>query len=157
MLDFLKPTPAPVVETAVQPEATPEVKPETTTMTLKARVLAFRDANPSATVVEIAKALNTSKPYVYQCFTDYKKIKKKNSTVKKVAEKKSSVSTLVQLTNQISLMESNIRHLRSNILELEAVEKALRQQNRGLSNVITYLECKLGIDEIDARLEATKD
>jgi hypothetical protein len=33
----------------------------------------------------------------------------------------------------------------------------LRHQNRGLSNVITYLESKLGIDEIDARLEATKD
>jgi hypothetical protein len=157
MLDFLKPTPAPVVEAEVQPEAKPEVKPEATTMTLKARVLAYRDANPSATVVEIAKALNTSKPYVYQCLTDYKKIKKEKSVVKKVVEKKVSAPTVAQLNNQIGLLESNIRNLKSNFVELDAINKVLKHQNRGLSNVITYLESKLGIDRIEERLEATKD
>jgi hypothetical protein len=165
MLDFLKPTPAPVVEAEVQPEAKPEVKPEATTMTLKARVLAYRDANPSATVVEIAKALNTSKPYVYQCFTDYKKTKKVKSLAEKIetalskkgAEEKVAAPTVAQLNNQIGLLESNIRNLKSNFVELDAINKVLKHQNRGLSNVITYLESKLGIDRIEERLEATKD
>ena len=40
---------------------------------------------------------------------------------------------------------------------LETVIEAMNTQRRGLENVIQYLEAKLGIDEIDARLEATKD
>jgi hypothetical protein len=123
-------------------------------MTLKAKILEHKKNNPEATVAEIAKLLNTSKTYVYQTITDYKS-PMRPKPVK--AEKKQSVPTLVQLTNQISFMEGQIRELRSALYEQEAVAKGLRQQNRGLSNVITYLESKLGIDEIDARLEATRD
>ena len=123
-------------------------------MTLKAKILEHKKNNPEATVPEIATLLNTSKTYVYQTIMDYK-TPKKPKPVK--AEKKQSVPTLVQLTNQISFLEGQIRDLKSNIYELEGVAKGLRQQNRGLSNVITYLESKLGIDEIDARLEATRD
>jgi uncharacterized coiled-coil DUF342 family protein len=127
---------------------------EESTMTLKAKILEHKKNNPEATVPEIATLLNTSKTYVYQTIMDYK-TPKKPKPVK--AEKKQSVPTLVQLTNQISFLEGQIRDLKSNIYELEGVAKGLRQQNRGLSNVITYLESKLGIDEIDARLEATRD
>ena len=123
-------------------------------MTLKAKILEHKKNNPEATPAEIAKLLNTSKTYVYQTIMNYK-TPMRPKPVKE--EKKQSVPTLVQLTNQISFMESQIRDLRSAVYELEAVAKGLRQQNRGLSNVITYLESKLGIDEIDARLESTKD
>jgi hypothetical protein len=123
-------------------------------MTLKAKILEHKKNNPEATPAEIAKLLNTSKTYVYQTITDYKS-PMRPKPVK--AESKQSVPTFVQLTNQISFLESQIRTLRSDVYEQEAVAKALRVQNRGLSNVITYLESKLGIDEIDARLESTKD
>jgi uncharacterized coiled-coil DUF342 family protein len=118
-------------------------------MTLKEQILEHKKNNPEATPEEIAKLLNTSKTYAYQTIIGYK------SPREAVREK--SAPTLVQLTNQISFMEGQIRELRSTVYELEAVAKGLRHQNRGLSNVITYLESKLGIDEIDARLEATKD
>ena len=118
-------------------------------MTLKEQILEHKKNNPEATKEEIAKLFNTSKTYVYQTLTGYKSPRLK--------AREDSVPTLVHLTNQISFMESQIRDLRSNVYELEAAAKGLRQQNRGLSNVITYLESKLGIDEIDARLESTKD
>jgi hypothetical protein len=121
-------------------------------MTLKAKILEHKKNNPEATPAEIAKLLNTSKTYVYQTITDYKS-PMRPKPVK--AEKKQSVPTLVQLTNQISFMEKQILTLRSDVYEQEAVAKDLRVQNRGLSNVITYLESKLGIDGTHVRL--TKD
>ena len=123
-------------------------------MTLKAKILEHKKNNPEATVNEIAKILNTSKTYVHQTIIGYKS-PMRAKVVKTVA--KESTPTLAQLTFQIDFLESQARGLKSNIAEHEAVIKALRLQNRGLSNVITYLESKLGIDEIDARLEATKD
>ena len=123
-------------------------------MTLKAKILEHKKNNPEATVAEIATLLNTSKTYVYQTIMDYKS-PMRPKPVK--AEKKEVAPTVTQLTNQIAFMEKQILTLRSDVYEQEAVAKALRLQNRGLSNVITYLECKLGIDEIDARLEATRD
>ena len=123
-------------------------------MTLKEKILEHKKNNPAATPAEIAKLLSTSKTYVYQTITGYKS-PMRPKPVK--AEKKKVAPTVTQLTNQISFLESHIRDLKSNIYELESVAKGLRMQNRGLSNVITYLESKLGIDEIDARLEATRD
>lgn len=116
-------------------------------MTLKAKILEHKKNNPEATNLEIAKVFNTSKAYVYQSIIGYKSPRLK--------ARGDSVPTLVQLTNQISFLEGQVRDAKSAVYELEAVAKGLRQQNRGLSNVITYLESKLGIDEIDARL--TKD
>ena len=123
-------------------------------MTLKAKILEHKKNNPEATVAEIATLLNTSKTYVYQTIMDYK-TPMRPKPVK--AEKEEAAPTVAQLTNQISFLEKQILTLRSDVYEQEAVAKALRLQNRGLSNVITYLESKLGIDEIDARLEATRD
>jgi hypothetical protein len=123
-------------------------------MTLKAKILEHKKSNPEATVAEIAKLLNTSKTYVYQTITDYKAPMRPKPVN---AEKKEVAPTVTQLTNQIAFMEKQILALRSDVYEQEAVAKALRLQNRGLLNVITYLESKLGIDEIDARLEATRD
>ena len=115
-------------------------------MTLKEQILEHKKNNPDATNLEIAKVFNTSKTYVYQTISGYKSPRLKA---------RGDVPTLVQLTNQISFLEGQVRDAKSAVYELEAVAKGLRQQNRGLSNVITYLESKLGIDEIDARL--TKD
>ena len=123
-------------------------------MTLKAKILEHKKNNPEATPAEIAKLLNTSKTYVYQTIMDYKSPMRPKIAK---AETTQPAPTLAQLNNQISFLESQIRTLRSDVYEQEAVAKALRVQNRGLSNVITYLESKLGIDEIDARLESTKD
>jgi cyanate lyase len=115
-------------------------------MTLKEKILEHKKNNPEATFEEIATLLSTSKTYVYQIINGYKSPRLKS---------RDDVPTLVHLTNQISFMEKQILTLRGDVYEQEAVAKGLRQQNRGLSNVITYLESKLGIDEIDARL--TKD
>ena len=153
MLDFLKQAIAPTVETETQTET----KPENTTMTLKAQIIAFRNANPSLSVAEIAKHFKTSKPYVYQSINKYKKPKKVKSLAGKVEEKKVAAPTVNQLNNQIDFLNIRIQNLTSDVAELEAVVKALRLQNRGLSNVITYLESKLGLDEIEARLESKKD
>ena len=114
-------------------------------LTLKAKILEHKKNNPEATNLEIAKVFNTSKTYVHQTIIGYKSPRLK--------ARGDSVPTLVQLTNQISFLEGQVRDAKSAVYELEAVAKGLRQQNRGLSNVITYLESKLGID--DARL--TKD
>jgi hypothetical protein len=116
-------------------------------MTLKEQILEHKKNNPEATFKEIATLLSTSKTYVYQTINGYKSPRLKS--------RGDSVPTVAQLTSQISFMEKQILTLRGDVYEQEAVTKALRQQNRGLSNVITYLESKLGIDEIDARL--TKD
>ncbi len=122
-------------------------------MTLKEKILEHKKNNPEATPEEIANLFNTSKTYAYQTIIGYKSPMKP-----KIAKaEKPAAPTVAQLTSEIAFMEAQIRALRSNIHEQEAVAKALRHQNRGLSNVITYLESKLGIDEIDARLEATKD
>jgi predicted transcriptional regulator len=123
-------------------------------MTLKAKILEHKKNNPEATVAEIAKLLNTSKTYVHQTITNYKAPMRSKPVN---AEKKEVATTVTQLTSQIAFMEKQILTLRSDVYEQEAVAKALRLQNRGLLNVITYLESKLGIDEIDARLEATRD
>jgi hypothetical protein len=126
---------------------------EESDMTLKEKILEHKKNNPEATPEEIAKLLNTSKTYAYQTITGYKPPMKP-----KIAKaEKPAAPTVAQLTSEIAFMEAQIRALRSNIYEQEVVAKVLRHQNRGLSNVITYLESKLGIDEIDARLEATKD
>jgi hypothetical protein len=53
--------------------------------------------------------------------------------------------------------ESEIYVLKHDKIILEAVVKAHTQQLQKLRGVIEYLEEKLGIDEIDARLEATRD
>ena len=120
-------------------------------MTLKSKINEYKNSNPSATIGEIAKACNTSKPYVYQCINNYKKPKKS-----KAVKQSDDSSSAAQLNRQVNFLAAQVQKLRGDVAELEAVAKALRQQNRGLANVITYLESKLGIDEIDARLEATK-
>jgi hypothetical protein len=53
--------------------------------------------------------------------------------------------------------ESAEDELKMQVLELEIIVDALTERNKRLVGVIEYLEGKLGIDEIDARLEATKD
>jgi hypothetical protein len=150
MSDFL--------ESTATPETTQVITmSEHNPNTLKGKICAYKEANPTASIEEIAEALNTSKPYVYQSLMNYKKPKKVKAVVKKVVEKKEQGPTLAQLTSKIDLLEGVIRHLKGNLAEEEQVIKALRIQNRGLDNVITYLESKLGIDEIEARLESTRD
>ena len=145
-------------EITTTPEATQEITMSAHNLkTLKGRIGAYKEANPTASIEQIAKALNTSKPYVYQSLANNVKPKRIKAAVKKFVEKKEQGPTLAQLSNKIDLLENIIRSLKSNLAEEEQVIKALRMQNRGLDNVITYLESKLGIDEIEARLEATKD
>jgi hypothetical protein len=134
--------------------ATPETKQEITMSahnlkTLKGKIGAYKDANPTASIADIAKVFRTSKPYVYQCLNNYVKPKRIKAVAKKVVERNEQGPTVNQLNNKI-------QSLSDEIVVLRGVVDALKRQNRGLDNVITYLESKLGIDEIDARLEATK-
>jgi hypothetical protein len=122
-------------------------------MTISKQVKEYKAANPNATNKEIAKICNTSAIYVYQILHP-KKVKKAKPTkgqkiLREVIAHSEGLSAAVLRSEKASL--------HSKIDELEIVIKAMRTQMLGLENVITYLEAKLGIDEIDARLESTRD
>jgi hypothetical protein len=130
MLDFLKPNQTPVVE----PEAKPEAKQEKKTMTLKSQVLAFRNANPSAAIEDIAKACNTSKPYVYQCLNDYKKPNKAKKA--KAVNVKPPIAPATVPAKDHEIVQKSLVAASIEIMDLE-------QEIVGLKAVIKYLEQRL--------------
>lgn len=121
-------------------------------MTIAKQVREYKAANPSATNVEIAKIFKTSPPYVWQALNKLKVAKSKAQTRVKAKAKPVNLVRNIQVEN----LQLECKFLRGEIDILKEVVKACDTQRRGLENVITYLETKLGIDEIDARLEATR-
>jgi hypothetical protein len=123
-------------------------------MTIAKQVREYKAANPSATNVEIAKIFKTSPPYVWQALNTLKVAKSKAQT----RAKAKAIAKPVNLVRNIQVenLQLECKFLRGEIDILKEVVKACDTQRRGLENVITYLETKLGIDEIDARLEATR-
>jgi hypothetical protein len=119
-------------------------------MTIKSKVEEYKAANPNATDKEIAKACETNALYVYQI------LRPKKGT-KPTKGQKILRTEIINSDLHIKIANNEKAHLHSKIDELEIIIKAMNFQMRGLQNVITYLETKLGIDEIDARLEATRD
>jgi hypothetical protein len=122
-------------------------------MTISEQVREYKAANPDATNAEIATACKTTALYVYQILRPKKVKKAKPTKGQKILRKVIAGSD--DLSNAV--LRSEKASLHSKIDTLEIVIKAMRTQMIGLENVITYLESKLGIDEIDARLESTRD
>jgi hypothetical protein len=122
-------------------------------MTVSEQVREYKAANPAATNAEIATACKTTALYVYQILRPKKVKKAKPTKGQKILRK------VIAGSDDLSdaVLRSEKANLHSKIDTLEIVIKAMRTQMIGLENVITYLESKLGIDEIDARLESTRD
>jgi hypothetical protein len=149
------------------------------------RVLAYKMEHPNYTTSRLAKALKLRYHHVYNTLYTYKAlggegtlghvkeliegyVPKPNSRLAFDIEKNKEEASKPTKGQEIlrgviagglsdAVLRSEKASLHSKIDELEALVKAMKIQNRGLENVIQYLEAKLGIDEIDARLEATKD
>jgi hypothetical protein len=122
-------------------------------MTISEQVREYKAANPDATNAEVATACKTTALYVYQILRPKKVKKAKPTKGQKILRK------VIAGSDDLSdaVLRSEKASLHSKIDTLEIVIKAMRTQMIGLENVITYLESKLGIDEIDARLESTRD
>jgi hypothetical protein len=122
-------------------------------MTISEQVREYKAANPDATNAEVATACKTTALYVYQILRPKKVKKAKPTKGQKILRK------VIAGSDDLSdaVLRSEKANLHSKIDTLEIVIKAMRTQMIGLENVITYLESKLGIDEIDARLESTRD
>jgi hypothetical protein len=150
------------------------------------RILAFKMAHPTYTTSRLAKVLNLRYRLVYNTLYTYKALggadtlahvaelikdyqPKPNSKLAFDLQKKEETTSPTKgqeilreviahsdgLSNAV--LRSEKASLHAKIDELEILVKAMKTQMRGLENVIQYLEAKLGIDEIDARLESTKD
>ena len=151
------------------------------------RILAYKVANPTYTTSRLAKVLNLRYRHVYNTLYTYKAlggegtldhinelikdyVPKPNSRlefdIEKNKKEESTPTKGQEVLREViaqseglkdAIHRSEKKHLHSKIDELEALVEAMKTQARGLENVIQYLEAKLGIDEIDARLEATRD
>ena len=144
------------------------------------RILAYRLKHPKSSIRSIANALKETYSAVYNALFKYDAYKPANAEDKFEHLKdilgnylvfEEAVEELVQEVVQPVKPSAGQEVLRKEIARLNAVNEELTDQNeiletvleavnlqrRGLENVIQYLEAKLGIDEIDARLEATKD
>jgi hypothetical protein len=122
-------------------------------MTISEQVREYKAANPDATNAKVATACKTTALYVYQILRPKSLKKAKPTKGQKILREVISHSD--GLSAAVARAEKACLHAK--IDELEIVIKAMRTQTLGLENVITYLEAKLGIDEIDARLESTRD
>jgi hypothetical protein len=123
-------------------------------MTIAKQIREYKVANPSVTNAEIARTYKTSPAYVWQALNLSKVAKSKAKTKAKTKAIAKPISLVRNI--QVENLQLECKFLRGEIDILKEVVKACDTQRRGLENVITYLETKLGIDEIDARLEATR-
>lgn len=149
------------------------------------RILAFKLAHPNISTSKLAKALRLRYGSVYNVLYTYKALgrdgdldhlpdlikgyePKSNSRlafdIEKNKEEASKPTKGQEVLREViagglgdAVLRAEKASLHSKIDDLEALVKAMKTQMRGLENVIQYLETKLGIDEIDARLESTKD
>lgn len=144
------------------------------------RILLYKFDHPNHSVRKIATALTITYQSVYNSlynydalgsletlghlpdligdFKDTGKIVKAAKKVKALTDGQQVLREVLSKPDpQVANLQDENEELQMKIEVLEAVIQAAEIQRRGLENVITYLESKLGIDEIDARLEALKD
>lgn len=121
MLDFLKNIPDMTTQEITMIEA-----PKTA---ISQRIRDYKAANPNANMKEVAAAVNTSLPYVYQVLAP--SVKK----VKLVAAPKSAPANTVSAKEH----EAMVRRLAESVAEVMNLEEEIV----GLNAVIKYLEDKL--------------
>jgi hypothetical protein len=135
------------------------------------RILVYKFDHPEQSARQIASALNITYASAYNALYQYDAlggmetlghvpdIVGKNKPAEEAPTEGQKVlrNVLSRPDPQLKRCQEENTRLRLKIETLEAVIQATSIQRRGLENVITYLESKLGIDEIDARLESTKD
>jgi hypothetical protein len=117
-------------------------------MTVAKQIRAFKAANPEATNLEVAKAVNTSKVYVSQTLNNYKKPKKDNLKPVVPSEGQKVLRNEIQrLNDAIARWESLSKFQDAKIGVLTQQNKALKEHHAGLEYVISYLESRLGIEK----------
>ena len=142
------------------------------------RILAYRLKHQKSSIRNVANALKETYSAVYNALSTYDAVRHANAEdkfehlkdilgdylEKETKEVVQEVVRPVELSAGQEVLRKEIMRLNDENEELvdqneilETVIEAMNTQRRGLENVIQYLEAKLGIDEIDARLEATKD
>ena len=115
-------------------------------MTVAKQIRAFKAANPEATNLEVAKAVNTSKVYVSQTLNNYKKPKKEKPVVPSEGQKVLR-NEIQRLNEAITRWESLSKFQDAKIGVLTQQNKALKEHHAGLEYVISYLESRLGIEK----------
>lgn len=110
-----------------------EVKP-----TIVSQIRAFKEANPNASIKEIAAACNTSKPYVYQVL--FPKGKKKVDAPKVEATSSKDQDKL------IATLRKELADYQTNEEKFEAAFTKVMVQIVEACAVIKYLEQKLKKD-----------
>ena len=111
-------------------------------MTVAKQIRAFKAANPEATNLEVAKAVNTSKVYVSQTLNNYKKPKKEKPVVPSEGQKVLR-GEIQRLNDAIARWESLSKFQDAKIGVLTQQNKALKEHHAGLEYVISYLESRL--------------
>lgn len=124
------------------------------------RILAYRLKHPKASVSWMANALNATYPSIYNALSKYdalytENLDHLNALVEGYTEpeEKPSVGqqvlrTVIHKSNEeLDDCQREKAHLHQKITELEHLVESMKTQLRGLGNVITYLESKLGMGE----------
>lgn len=127
MLDFLKAMP----DMTNTPETTMIEAPKTT---ISQRIRDYKAANPNATMKEVAKAVNTSLPYVYQVLVPTMKKTKSVAAAPKAAPKAAPANTV-----SVKDHEAVVRRLAEQTAEVMDLEEEIV----GLRAIIKYLEERL--------------
>ena len=123
MLDFLKTMPDMTTQeiTVIETPKIPMAK----------RIRDYKEANPNASVKEVASAVGTSLPYVYQVLLPTQKKEKKD----KVAAPKTTPANTVSIKEH----EAVVRRLAEQTAEVMDLEEEIV----GLRAIVKYLEDKL--------------
>ena len=117
-------------------------------MTIAKQIRAFKAENPEATNSDVATAIKTSKVYVCQVLTGYKKPKKEKLVVPSEGQKVLR-GEIQRLNNAIERWESLSKFQDAKIGVLTQQVKNLKDHHSGLEYVISYLESRLGIESKD--------
>jgi hypothetical protein len=126
-------------------------------MTITKKVKEYKAANPDATNFDVAKACNTSPAYVSQILNPKPKAEKVETVEDPSQGQKILRKEINRLNDSLQRQLDINKDLTRRVGYWQDLSNNLNKQCRGLENVVLYLETKLGIDEIENRLEATKD
>jgi hypothetical protein len=126
-------------------------------MTITKKVKEYKAANPKATNLEVAKACETSPAYVSQILNPKPKAKKVEKTEDANSGQKILRKEINRLNDSLQRQMEMNKDLTRRVGHWQELSNNLTKQCRGLENVVLYLETKLGIDEIESRLESTRD
>jgi hypothetical protein len=108
--------------------------------TLSAKIREYKAANPAASIKDIAAALNTSKPYVYQSlFPKGKKI----AEGKKVEAPLVDIPSIKEQEKLITTLRKELADYKQNEEKFEKTYQSLMMELVKAKSVVEYLEEKL--------------